>query len=269
MRVLSLLLILCSFTAFAQEKDSSKALRPNTLIQQNYVAAEYQHDFFDQDLDPWNTAGLEVQTISKQWTFLSKVLLAERFEESGFYAEQEVYRKMTNKDYLYFQAGYSPDEIFSSYRFSTEYFNPFGKGWENSFGFRYLQFEEDIKIYILTNSWSKYYGRFVSIIRLNAGFQNSDEINLASGSFQQRYYHNDDAYTSLYFGLGFDPNTAIFGAVPNRNLDRNTVMSIGLKSLQALSKRTFIQGQAEYQKLNFGRIERQQYTFALKVFYTL
>lgn len=265
----AILLFFCGMWAIlGHAQNSLDSLRTVPLNERDYLAVSYQFDHFNKDIKPFNTVMLEYQNKLKRWTLVSRAQVSNRFGVNAWYAEQDVFKKFKSKDYLFVQVGFSPYDVFSRFRFTGEYYRAFAEKWEFSAGAKYLQFQDSIHVYMATGSLSKYSGRFLTILRVNGGVQNSATPNVLNASLQQRFYHSDNAYSALIAGYGVDPNTAIFSNNPSVELQKNTIFNVGIKTVQELKGHWFLQGQVEFHHLNFGSAQRNQMMYELKAFYT-
>lgn len=255
--------LLCAFWAFtfqAQEKEIFK--------DRNYVAVGEEFSHFDKDLKSWNTISLEAKLKQQSWTFLTRANVANRFADWGFAIEEEVYKTFESKDYLALNAGYSPSSIFYNYRFGAEFFNPFAKTWEHSVGLQYIRFQDSVSVTSATASLSKYYGSNLTILRVTGGYQNLSSLSTLSGSLQQRYYHDDNVYSFLVLGYGYDPSSILFNNNDSLTVVKNTTFNAGLGTFQQLGENWFLQGQVGYQWFDFGATQRNQFSYSLKSFFT-
>ena len=264
---LLLVLVLGAAHLYGQE-DSLHLQTKSPLTEKNYVSLEYRFDHFSDDLANWNTATVEAQNNFDSWVAVTRLNVANRFGEDAWSVEQDIYKKFKSNDYLFLNGGYSPSPIFARMRLSGEYFNPFAQQWEHSMGARYIQFQDTTHVFLLTGSLSKYSGAFLTILRANVGFQNSSSVNVFSGSLQQRYYYKDDSYVAVYGGYGEDPNALLFSNNPAIRIENFKTLNLGVSVLHQIDDRWYVQARTEFQKLNFGTVERNQLYYALKVYYT-
>ena len=265
-----LLLIALFYFLFLRVNGQNDSIAPpttRTLNEKNYVSLEYEFAHFNSDLNPWNTATLEAQFNHKQWVFVPRATTTSRFDQTGWSVEQDAYRKLKSKDYFYLHAGYSPSTVFYNYRLAGEYYNAFAKSWEHSIGARYIYYHDNTYAILGTASLSKYYSRFLTILRGNIGYQNNADLNVLNGTLQQRYYHSDNSYSALQLGYGFDPNLVLFNNSEYVVLEKNTQFNASLRTVQELGKNWVIQGQVACQWYDFGILERWQYIYALKIIY--
>lgn len=265
MRVLVTFLLLCAGLLGYTQGDSTTIV-PAKPKQQLFLSHEYS--FFDRDLVDWHTSTIGARWTKNSWVLLPKFSVANRFSENGWLIEPEAYKKLKSGDYIYLMAGGSPSTIFYRYSGAFEYYNPFKEVWEHSAGVRYMQFQNDVQIGLITASVSKYSGRFLSILRAGAGYSfNLETLAAVFGTFQQRYYHSDDAYSTLFFSYGYDPDILLFTSQKNFDINKVQVMGVGLNTFQRLSNHWLILGQLEYQYYTFSNFNRNQYSAALKLIY--
>lgn len=236
--------------------------------ERNYISVKNEFSHFSKDLKPWNTSSVETNFVKNSWSFQTKVTVSNRFSKSGWLLDQEVYKKFKSKDYLYLTAGVSSSSMFHNFHISGEYFNTFKSTWEHSYGLKFTQFSDSLFSIIGTTSISKYNGRFLTIIRANAGYQNSSVINTLNVNIKQRYYNSDDSSSDLTIGYGYNSNLILFENNDNIQLTENRTFVVGLNTFQKLSKRWYLNSNYSFQWFDFGNVERNQYSYSLSFYYT-
>lgn len=110
--------------------------------------------------------------------------------------EIELYPRLGNKRYAYFDAGYSPHaRLYPRSRFGVELFQGFGPGLEASIGYRRLNFPNAANV--TTASLSKYYRDWLFTLR---GYR-SEGSNSLQGMIRS-YLGSADNYVALRAGKG-------------------------------------------------------------------
>lgn len=260
-----LLLTLHLYT-FAQPSSASGDTLP--LTQRNYVGLQGEYAHFSKDLKAWKTVALESQLLHKSWVFLPKLSYSERFEQKAWFTELDLYKKCVNKDYFYLKGAYSASEVFAHRRFDAEYFNTFAKVWEHSVGLKYMHYNGNIDVSLLTASLSKYSGKYYTLLRANLGVQNSITPNILSASIQQRYYHSDLAFSAVNISYGFDPSAVILNGNTTTAVAQNKTFSLRVSTQQAIGSRFFLEARADMIKYTFVSNQRSQFLYSLKLMYT-
>lgn len=253
--VLGIGLSLYSEITFAQEK-------PIIL---HSTSAGYTFDTFDKQLSNWHTGRVELNFKNDQWTLLPRLSLANRFDQSGFMLEGDAYRHLRNKDYLYFNAGFSPSDIFVQTRISAEYFNPFQK-WEHSIGMRWMTFKETAALGVLTGSISRYYGAHLSSLRLNGayGFERNDFVNYAL-QYSHRYYLGDIKYIGFNASYGYDTNLLLISDQSGLTRDNPDLFSLGVSYQSDRNRNKQFSVGYGFTRYNFVRYNRLQHSISFSI----
>lgn len=255
---LLLLFFLSALSVHASE-DSLAQLR-------NRISVGYEYSVFNRDLSPWNTAFVEGKFRAKSWVVVPKFSFSQRFDNNGYLLESEFYRKFESKDYLMLQAGGTSSDIFYRLRANAEYYNQFKKVWEHSFGGVYMLFPDTVSIGYGTASLSRYYGNFLTTLRLNGGASsNSETPYFFNVSLRQRLYHSKVTYTGITLGYGYDPVINVI----NNNADflskQASTVNVSLETVQRLSGKYLISGNIAYTHFDFGLNQRDQFSILLKL----
>jgi YaiO family outer membrane protein len=157
----------------------------------NEVTFGATYDDFE-DSDPWHEAELNV----KKSIVVFRAAHARRFGLNDDQLEVELYPRLRDKAYAYFNAGYSPHaRLYPRSRFGAEFFQGFGPGLEASLGYRRLNFSSAANIY--TGSLSKYAGDWLFTLR---GYRSEDAHSLQG--MIRRYLGDADHYVGLRIGKG-------------------------------------------------------------------
>lgn len=197
-------------------ESSSRMMRDlnqlNYSIYNNKIAASYRYNYFLDNTD-FNSqeAYLEYTRKLNKATVIGRVNYANRFNESDFQFESDLYYKFDMSKYLYLNAGISNNIIYPDYRLGAEYFQALPAQFEVSLGLRYLYFKPD-NVFIYTGSLTKYIQKYMLSARVFITPKNSDIT--ASGLFILRHYNTEDNYVGLRLKYGIDPN--------NSNIDPTT-----------------------------------------------
>jgi YaiO family outer membrane protein len=191
----------------------------------NRLIAEHTLDVFTQPYKHiWQVASLQYQHESYWGTWIGKINAGDytiddkryKYGEE-FQLEADAYPVITTTSYLYLNYGYSWGKFFPTHRFGIEYFESFKKGWEASFGCRFLNFRSDgmnSNTAIITGSVGKYFINNWVSFRPFYVFSNQ--------KFSQSYY-------LFYRHFLNDPINYIGGAVgfgssPDEGINRNSTV---------------------------------------------
>jgi len=171
----------------------------------NSIGINYDYDNFSSTFTPWHGVSAFYSRKTKYLgSVIARVNYAYRFDTSGIQYEVDMYPKLTKKMYSYFNAGYSNDGIFPSFRFGFSLYRSLPKSFEAEIGIRYLKFNDGIVIY--TGSLSKYISNFWFSLRPyfipDSQFGNSFSFSLIS----RFYFKGVDNYLNLTLGTGYGPD---------------------------------------------------------------
>jgi YaiO family outer membrane protein len=166
---------------------------PPTTKNEVTVGATYD-DF--ENSDPWREAEFNLKNNMRFGAAVLRGAHARRFHLHDDQIELELYPRLRNKGYAYFDVGYSPHaRLYPRSRFGAEFFQGFGPGLEASLGYRRLNFSSAANIY--TGSFSKYLGDWLFTLR---GYR-SEDTNSLQGMIR-RYLGDADQYIGLRIGKG-------------------------------------------------------------------
>ncbi len=171
------------------------------------VAGEISYVSFAGDVDPWRLASVSLWRRSTAGTFIARANYANRFSTSGVQVEGDAYPRLSDKTYLYFNAGYSSATVFPAWRFGAEAFSALPGAWEASAGVRQLRFN-GVPVTMLTGSVGKYVGNYWlswrPYVRLRAG-----TTSLSSSVAARRYYEDSEHWVGVMVSYGSGPTERI------------------------------------------------------------
>lgn len=241
----------------AQEKPVNKFYR--------YAKFGYSFDVFTGGISNWHTGLLELKFQKEGWQFLPGATFSNRFDQNGLLTKLDIYKSFDNNDYMLFDMGFSPNSIFPNSKLGVEYYNPFGM-WEHSVGVRWLSFDQTGDLGLLTASLSRYYGAFLTILRLNAatGLAGSDLFSFG-GLLQHRYYLSNKQYLGLLASYGYDASLFVIqdnvGFVPGE--ENPYQFTLGLDYRSATRNEKTWNFQYKWTHYNFIAFQRNQHTVGI------
>lgn len=161
------------------------------------VESNYAYDHFDDGSVSWQEFDVSLKRESKAGPIIGRLVGASRFSNDDRLFEVEMYPRLGGSRYGYINVGFSPDGIlFPDYRLAFELYQPFGSGFETSFGYRRLGFAEAVNIY--TPSLSKYLGNYLFSARVFLT-PDSDGTSTTLHLSARRYFNEGLSYVGLRY----------------------------------------------------------------------
>ncbi|TXC82150.1 YaiO family outer membrane beta-barrel protein [Luteibaculum oceani] len=148
--------------------------------------------------------------------------------KTGFQLEADWYPRLTKRSYLYLNAGFSASDLFPPLRLGAEYYYNFEKAWEGSIGFRYLQFNQEIRPVLLTGQLGKYFGSNWISGRMFLGFTGVPKVTRSYVFLFRHYYKNPEQWLGLTVAFGFVPEIGTFQNTTNIGIDPESGLPIYL-----------------------------------------
>jgi YaiO family outer membrane protein len=216
----------------------------------NNLQLSYLVDMFDQNHK--KPQQLFYAQIGRNFSFgqlIGRVNWADKFEQRGTQYELETYTHFTSSTYINAVVGYSDLSIFPEQKYTLELFQKLPKGYEISFGIRYIKFTEFSTSY--TGSISNYYKDYYFSIRTFISPKTDEtssslRLNKISNTFIgniRRYFGDSDTFFGIKGGKGRSPEEE--------------------KALNLAAFFPSYQGGIEFQKRAFGRwIMKADLTYA-------
>ncbi|HEY3287953.1 MAG TPA: YaiO family outer membrane beta-barrel protein [Gemmatimonadaceae bacterium] len=177
-----------------------------------FIAAEASLQSFQGDMDPWRLGTVAFWRRSRAGTFIAKVNYANRYATDGVQAEVEAYPRVSDKLYLYLDAGYSSASVFPAWRSGAELFSSLPDAWEASIGYRQLRFN-GIPVTMFTGALGKYVGNYW--LSLRPYIRSRDGTTSATTSLMARRYFAD--------GDHWVGGTATYGNSPTERVTPDAV----------------------------------------------
>ena len=170
-------------------------------------AGELSHVSFSGGTDAWRLASVALWRRSSAGTFIARVNYANRFATDGLQVEADAYPRLSDKVYLYLNAGYSDATVFPAWRFGAEAFTALPGAWEASAGVRQLRFN-GVPVTMLTGAVGKYVGNYWFSLRPYV--RNRDGTTSATTTFQaRRYFEDGDHWMGASVTYGGSPTERI------------------------------------------------------------
>lgn len=182
-------------------KQSIKGPKLKHTITTN-VAADF---YSDPNYGTMYYSMVQFGTMTKYGTFIGRMNYAHRFDENGIQPEVDLYPTLWKGAYGYINYGFTTSDLFSRHRLGVEIYQKLRKGFELSYGLRYLNFGPgvDVTIYTLSVGW--YYKSY--------WFNARPYITPSEGNFSRsldllarKYFKDANNYISVGAGAGFSPD---------------------------------------------------------------
>lgn len=195
-------------------------------------------DYFSKGYRPWYFGYIQYGRQTKVGAIIGRLNYGDRnqdFTSFGIQGEIDIYPRISRKSYGYVNLGYSPSQIFPSFRFGLEYYSMLGDSkFEGSLGFRYLDFLIN-QVSMYTGSigyyWKNEYASFRPFFIVD---QYSTGVTL--NFLYRKFFSGKGDFLQLTAGYGLVPDERILsvaGALTsdeNVRLD-NTYFGIGYQKL--------------------------------------
>lgn len=211
--------LLSLYPDFGKASDLLLTIRKSGII--NKISLEYDFSFFEKPyIKRWHYLSLIYERRLKFGSIIAKINTADYLANNdqlfatnaGIQYEIEAYPRITKKDYLYLDYGYSPSRIFPRSRVGVEWFHAFPFKAEISGGFRYLNFPNatgNPDVWVYTGSASKYYQNYLFSLR---GFFSSPGTKYSQSYLLsiRRYFKNPLNYIYTMGLYGISPDNQFF-----------------------------------------------------------
>lgn len=182
-------------------KQSIKSPKLKHTISVNGAADYYS----DPNFGRMYYSSVQFGTITKLGSLIARVNYAHRFGDDGIQPEVDFYPTLWKGAYGYFNYGFTTSNLFSRHRVGAEIYQKLPKGFELSYGFRYLYFDSITEVSIYTVSVGWYYKSY--------WFNARTYITPSEGTFSRslnltarKYFKDADNYIGMVAGAGFSPD---------------------------------------------------------------
>ncbi|WP_136667909.1 YaiO family outer membrane beta-barrel protein [Flavobacterium sp. H122] len=212
----------------------------------NSIAIGNLYTNYDNSPAPLNITHLEYSRKVKTTTLIGRINYGTSSDRKNLLGELDAYIKLKSKGYFYLNTGISGNEnIFPKYKFGAEYYQDFKK-ISTSLGARYLGFNQDNNVLLLTGhlgvavyDWKIEYRHYLS---------NSNDNWFSSSILNFR--KNFEA-TESYIQLDLQYGTLPYFFLNNDSFQRLNAYRIGLNSKFRIKKDFFIQPIVMYEREEF------------------
>ncbi len=171
------------------------------------VSGDFSYVSFDDSTDPWRLSSVSLSRRTSAGSLIARVNYANRFAISGLQVEADAYPRVSEKVYLYLNAGYSDASIFPSWRFGGEAFTSLPSAWEASLGFRQLRFGGS-PVTLFTGAVGKYVGNYWFSLRPYVRSKESG-LSASAGLTARRYFEDGDHWVGAAASFGSSPTDRI------------------------------------------------------------
>lgn len=221
-----------------------------------------QAEVFDQVLDPMYYMALEYKRQKTWGVVLPKLNLDRRFNINGIQAQVDVYPRFTEKWSGYFNAGFSPSDIFPRFRAGAEAVKELPNAMEASLGLRYLSFQ-DRSATILTGSLGLYRGNYYLVVRPFVVPSGSRGVGVSGNLLARKYGKDGNHYWGLNISYGFDTELNRF--IVDGQLLSETLLYLEAQRLRVEHQFTAKKGGQQY-RVHLGA-NRQELGFSSGSFF--
>ena len=216
----------------AAAQDAAQARKPagGTMT----VAGDFSYVSFSGGTDPWQLASVTLGRRTSAGSILARLNYANRFNTSGAQFEMDAYRRISDKVYLYLNAGYSGATIFPEWRAGGEAFTSLPNAWEASLGFRQLRFG-GAPVTLFTGAVGKYIGDYWFSLRPYL-HKKDGGLSASAGLTARRYFEDGDHWIGASASFGSSPTDRI---TPDA-IGRTQASSVALSGQTGLNKRSLL-----------------------------
>lgn len=253
------------------EDESGKSYADSLLVKNLYneailqsrnqfISAYYSMDFFDKG-EAQHLAYLDYSFKIGEDRIIFRANAAHRFGLNGVQLESDFYKVLNNKCYMYFNYGYSFNNvIFPQHRAGYEFYFPIKK-LESSLGVRYMRFPQK-DVFIGTGTLSKYFGKNSIAFRPFYIYQDIGNSFALIGNYR-RYSGKPLSYWGLELGYGNSPDDR-FALTQTNQFLRFSAYKVKLEKNFVLGKTNELRIGASYADEEYLKgIFRNRYTIEL------
>lgn len=180
-------------------------------------------DYFTEGYNPWYFGYLQYGRQTKIGAIIGRLNYGDRnqnFTSFGIQGEVDIYPRLSRKSYGYVNLGYSPSQIFPSFRFGMEYYTMIGDSkFEGSVGIRYLDFLIN-QVTMYTGSIGYYWGNEYASFR---PFFIADQYGFGAtfNFLYRKFFSGKGDFLQLTTGYGLVPDERILSVAGALTTDEN------------------------------------------------
>jgi YaiO family outer membrane protein len=168
----------------------------------NGIGVTYAFDRFSDIYDLMHYGSLQLSRRTSYGSIFARLNYTDRFHFDGTQMELDLYPRIANGVYAYFNYGYSESTLFPKHRVGAELYSKLPSSFEGSVGMRYLSFDPSSPIAIYTGSLGYYFGNYwISfrpyVIPHDVAVSNSASITL------RNFIGDGETYVSIRAGAGY------------------------------------------------------------------
>ncbi|HEY0654784.1 MAG TPA: YaiO family outer membrane beta-barrel protein [Chryseosolibacter sp.] len=167
----------------------------------------YGVDIFDRTYQPAQFGSVQLSRINAWGNAVARVNYSNRFAESAWQPEIDLYPRISKNVYAFLNYAYSTSALFPTHKTGVELFAKLPENFEASAGARYLFFDGISKVALLTGSVG-YYGKnsWYSLRPYVALTARRSSFTLIANA--RRYLTDADSYIGVFAGFGYSPDMA-------------------------------------------------------------
>ncbi len=190
--------------ALAHDPANETALRLRRTLRdtQQFWRADvaYAYDSFSDGRAAWRETRYSITRQTRIGSVIGRFYHAKRFGLSDRQVEVEMYPRFREGTYAYVSGAFAPNPVlFPGYRVGVDLYQSLGAGFEVSAGFRRLQFDDAVNIYV--GSLTKYKGNWMLTGRVFAT-PRALGTSISAHGIVRRYWPNGLGYIGVRYGRG-------------------------------------------------------------------